>query len=55
MLFQAKYRPWIPTVLFGALPLVSAALTRAVPDTLRKRLPDTFADLEPTPRIREAA
>ncbi|XP_047025098.1 solute carrier family 22 member 6-like [Helicoverpa zea] len=42
----AEYKWWLPTLLFGALPLVSAALTRLVPDTLHRRLPDTFADLD---------
>ncbi|XP_026753261.2 organic cation transporter protein-like [Galleria mellonella] len=45
----AVYGWWIPTVLFGALPLCSALLTRLVPDTLHRRLPDTFADLQPPP------
>lgn len=39
-------RWWVPTALFGALPLLSAALTRLVPDTLHQRLPDSFADLD---------
>ncbi|XP_028161581.1 organic cation transporter protein-like [Ostrinia furnacalis] len=43
----AVYRWWLPTALFGSLPLLSAALTRLVPDTLHRRLPDSFADLEP--------
>ncbi|KAI5633334.1 major facilitator superfamily domain-containing protein [Phthorimaea operculella] len=43
----AQFRWWVPTVLFGTLPLISAALTRLVPDTLHQRLPDSFADLEP--------
>ncbi|KAI8422031.1 hypothetical protein MSG28_009932 [Choristoneura fumiferana] len=43
----AEYKPWLPTVLFGTLPLLSAALTRLVPDTLHARLPDSFSDLEP--------
>ncbi|RVE51969.1 hypothetical protein evm_003435 [Chilo suppressalis] len=45
----AVYKWWLPTTLFGALPLLSAALTRLVPDTLHRRLPDSFADLEPAP------
>ncbi|KAM3955703.1 organic cation transporter protein [Aphomia sociella] len=48
----AVYRWWIPTVLFGTLPLCGALLTRLVPDTLHRRLPDTFADLEPSPTSR---
>lgn len=42
----AVYKWWLPTALFGALPLLSAALTRLVPDTLHRRLPDSFADLD---------
>ncbi|XP_060801641.1 solute carrier family 22 member 6 [Amyelois transitella] len=45
----AAYRWWLPTALFGALPLCSAMLTRLVPDTLHRRLPDTFSDLDPAP------
>lgn len=47
MCLQAQYKPWLPTALFGVLPLLSAALTRLVPDTLHARLPDSFSDLEP--------
>lgn len=43
---QAQYRPWIPTVIFAALPLLSALMTRLVPDTLHCSLPNSFADLE---------
>ncbi|XP_034829191.1 solute carrier family 22 member 6-like [Maniola hyperantus] len=42
----AAYGAWVPTTLLGALPLASAALTRLVPDTLGRRLPDSFADLD---------
>ncbi|OWR55686.1 solute carrier family 22 member 21 like protein [Danaus plexippus plexippus] len=42
----AQYGAWVPTTLLGALPLASAALTRLVPDTLGRRLPDSFADLD---------
>ncbi|CAH0586749.1 unnamed protein product [Chrysodeixis includens] len=42
----AVYKWWLPTLLFGSLPLLSAALTRLVPDTLHRRLPDSFADLD---------
>ncbi|CAB3254995.1 unnamed protein product [Arctia plantaginis] len=42
----ATYKWWLPTALFGTLPLVSAVLTRLVPDTLHRRLPDSFADLD---------
>ncbi|XP_047531331.1 solute carrier family 22 member 6-like [Vanessa atalanta] len=42
----AAYGTWVPTTLLGALPLLSAALTRLVPDTLGRRLPDSFADLD---------
>ncbi|KAJ8716905.1 hypothetical protein PYW07_003532 [Mythimna separata] len=42
----AVYKWWLPTLLFGSLPLLSAALTRLVPDTLHRRLPDCFADLD---------
>ncbi|XP_038214097.1 solute carrier family 22 member 6-like [Zerene cesonia] len=42
----AVYGNWVPTTLLGALPLISAALTRLVPDTLGRRLPDSFADLD---------
>lgn len=45
-LVQAAYGAWVPTTLLGALPLLSAALTRLVPDTLGRRLPDSFADLD---------
>ncbi|XP_028043524.1 organic cation transporter protein-like [Bombyx mandarina] len=45
----AEYRAWLPTVLFGSLPLLSAALTFLVPDTLHQTLPDSFADLEESP------
>ncbi|CAK1585787.1 unnamed protein product [Parnassius mnemosyne] len=41
----AVYGSWVPATLLGALPLVSAALTRLVPDTLGRRLPDRFRDL----------
>ncbi|XP_022121647.2 solute carrier family 22 member 6 [Pieris rapae] len=41
----AAYGAWVPTSVLGALPLLSAALTRLVPDTLGRRLPDSFADL----------
>ncbi|XP_072932973.1 solute carrier family 22 member 6-like [Epargyreus clarus] len=42
----AAYGKWVPATLLGALPLASAALTRLVPDTLGRRLPDSFADLD---------
>ncbi|XP_039754931.1 solute carrier family 22 member 6-like [Pararge aegeria] len=42
----AVYGAWVPTTLLGALPLISAALTRLVPDTLGRHLPDSFADLD---------
>ncbi|XP_063362776.1 organic cation transporter protein-like [Cydia amplana] len=43
----AQFKPWLPTAIFGTLPLLSAALTRLVPDTLHARLPDSFSDLDP--------
>ncbi|XP_059057437.1 solute carrier family 22 member 3-like [Achroia grisella] len=43
------YGWWIPTVLYGTLPLCSALLTRLMPDTLHRRLPDTFSDLQSPP------
>lgn len=52
---QAVYKWWLPTLLFGALPLVSAALTRLVPDTLHRRLPDSFADLDTCSRDESSA
>lgn len=51
----AVYKWWLPTLLFGALPLVSAALTRLVPDTLHRRLPDSFADLDTCSRDESSA
>ncbi|CAK1555046.1 unnamed protein product [Leptosia nina] len=42
----AAYGAWVPTAVLGALPLLSAALTRLVPDTLGRALPDSFADLD---------
>ncbi|KAJ0183567.1 hypothetical protein K1T71_001543 [Dendrolimus kikuchii] len=47
----AAYGSWVPTALFGALPLLSASLTPLVPDTLHRRLPDSFADLDSTAAI----
>ncbi|CAH2047609.1 unnamed protein product, partial [Iphiclides podalirius] len=41
----ARYGTWVPPALLGALPLASAALTRLVPDTLGRRLPDRYRDL----------
>ncbi|XP_037296376.1 solute carrier family 22 member 12-like [Manduca sexta] len=45
----AVYGEWVPTAVFGALPVLSAALTPLVPDTLHARLPDSFADLQRAP------
>ncbi|XP_013173643.1 PREDICTED: organic cation transporter protein-like [Papilio xuthus] len=42
----AAYGTWVPPTLLGVLPLASAALTRLVPETLGRRLPDRFRDLQ---------